>query len=52
MCFASCDNFFFLKQNLVGYLLHKTQDGAKWNSAYMMVLLLEQFISDHGKGRS
>lgn len=49
MCFASCESF-FIKQNLAENLLHGTQDGAKWNSAYVMVLLVEQFISDHGKG--
>ena len=51
MCFASCENF-FIKQNLAENLLHGTQDGAKWNSAYIVVLLVEQFVSDHGKGRS
>lgn len=39
-----------MKQNLAENLLHGTQDGAEWNSAYVMVLLVEQFISDHGKG--
>lgn len=51
MCFAIGENF-FIKQNLVENLLCGTRDSAKWNSAYIMILLVEQFMSGHGKGRS
>lgn len=48
-CALQAVRIFFMKQNLAENLLHGTQDGAKWNSAYVMVLLVEQLISDHGK---
>lgn len=43
---------FFIKQNFTENLLHETQVGAKWNSAYILVFLIEKLICDHRKGRS